>query len=117
MTSKNGNGTHPADEWVIDLNAIKAKEIADFQFAFDAIGAQGGLDAFWPWAVRIVKKWPFEYDPAAVESYGEIGMVDLQELVFRLGKSFRGFIEKTESVTNSLEVSSEGDSAGRPEGA
>ncbi len=66
-TSKNAAKTDK-NEIVVSFEGVKIK---DFRAYWDAVrrGDWKGQDAFF---AKVVKSWPYDLDPADVESYGEL---------------------------------------------
>ena len=116
MANGNGVGLTLGDGWEIDLNAIKAKEMNAFQNAFRKLG-KNNMEEFWPWAMKIIKKWPFEPDPSKLESYDDLGMMDLMEVVQQVTICFHSALAKAQAIADSINVGSEGGTTGAPESA
>lgn len=82
-----GNGAK-ADVWEFDWNGIKRKElramIADQEKAKEAEDDA----AIFPWAAKVIKRWPYDLDPADPTSYEELGLADFVEVMKRFYATF-----------------------------
>ena len=108
--------TEDNDGWIVDLNAIKAKELGALEAAFDQMSS-GSIEAIYPWAARIIKQWPFELDPSDPESLGELGMIDFREAIAHLTAAFQRYTEPMDTLPESGNVGSEGSVTGALESA
>lgn len=69
-------------QWELSFTGFKNKEKRQFLEA----GKQGDEFIF-PYCARIIKRWPFPYDPADVSSYDEL---DLEEWAEAFGRIMNG---------------------------
>jgi hypothetical protein len=93
------------NEWVIDLNGIKARERA----ALNAALTSGDDEQAYVYFARVIKVWPFkQLDPAKPESYGELGLAEHTEVVRRFALSFQALGAAIAALANSGETAGEG---------
>lgn len=94
-------------EWNIDLNGIKARELPQFQSAFNDLQTKGleGIEGFYIWAAKIVKSWPFASDPSDAAGYGDLGLLDWREMINKVTAAFQ-------SITGGFEDTADGGGAG-----
>lgn len=107
----------PEDGWIIDLNGIKAKEMAQLQAALKQVEETGVPDEAWTWAAKAIKAWPFEGDPSNPASYGELGLLDHGKVMRRFLDSFRASAAAAEEAQNGSAARGERSSAGALAGA
>lgn len=111
------NGAKPDNGWLIDLNMIKRRELpameADRQKAVDS-GDDAPLIA---WLARTIKKWPYDSDPANIESYQDLGLLEYMEAMRRFGAAFQLNTTGEGQTAQGGNSGSEGSAAGPTEGA
>lgn len=89
----NGLTKSQDDGWVIDLNAIKAKERKALNATIQEAREAGDDMLMVPWFVRVIKKWPFADDPADPNAYPELGMGELIEVAKHVNAAFQRLME------------------------
>lgn len=100
-------------DWLIDLNGIKAKE----RKAFAEAMASGDDAQLYPYMARTIKTWPYASDPANVDSYGNLGLVEHTEAARQFALAFQRLNAALKAPANGGETAGEGRGAGTPEGA
>lgn len=113
VESENGTG------WLFDLNGIKGKEAGAFQAAAEKLLSEGGfanLEGFYPWLTKVVKAWPFEFSPTDADSYGELGLLELREVLERFTAYFQQVWGASVQTADGSATGSEGHPAGQSAG-
>lgn len=101
------------EQWVLDLNGIKAKERA----ALDAAMKSGDDEQVYPFMAKVIKVWPYALNPSDPASYGELGMEDSFEAAHRFALAIFRYLKALQTFADGLETTGEGRGAGAPEGA
>jgi hypothetical protein len=82
----NGSGWEIA---IGDIRKWKNKDRDRFLQAVFAAGKTGIGKPLYPELARLIKRWPYPYDPSKVDSYGEIDGYELEEALNRVVAAFQ----------------------------
>lgn len=89
-------------EWEIDTD-LKQKDKRAFMRAITEVTDNQDESTLYPHLAKIVKRWPYDYDPGEPASYDELYMSEFQEVLKRVLEMFQG------AVTGAIKANVSGD--------